>query len=65
MENIIVLIFKDFIFYIFSVFTSGGKERAFFGKKQPNNNLIILKKMLFFAKKRILFAIFLNIQATL
>ena len=51
MENIIVLIFKDFIFYIFSVFTSGGKKRAFFGKKQPNKNLIIFEEMLFFAKK--------------
>jgi len=39
-----LLIFKDFIFYIFSVFTSGGKKCVFFGKKQCNKNLIILKK---------------------
>jgi len=39
-----LLIFKNFIFYIFLVFTSGGKKRAFFGKKKCNKNLIILKK---------------------
>jgi len=52
------LIFKDIIFFIFSVFTSDGKKRAIFGKKQPNNNLIIFEKMLFFAKKSIFLQFF-------